>query len=57
MPSRSCAAIRFDIGQTSIDDDRASSLALTSFRATPWIEFDISFEDLIARWQELLRDL
>jgi putative hydrolase of the HAD superfamily len=54
MPSRSQTGILFDIDGTLMDDDRAVSLALTSFHGTYGSELDISLRDLIARWRELL---
>jgi putative hydrolase of the HAD superfamily len=54
MPSRRYAAILFDIDGTLVDDDRAVSLALTSFHATYGSELRVSLEDLIARWRALL---
>lgn len=53
MPSRSPSAIVFDIDGTLMDDDRAVSLALSSFHARHGHELGLSHGDLAARWREL----
>src|SRR5579872_6449703 len=46
--------ILFDIDGTLMDDDRAVTLALTSFHRTYGVELSLSLEDLIVRWKESL---
>ena len=54
MPFNSPAAILFDVDGTLMDDDRAVSLALTSFHSHLGPKLGISAYDLVMRWRELL---
>jgi putative hydrolase of the HAD superfamily len=54
MPSDSPAAILFDVDGTLMDDDRAVSISLVSFHFRHGPELDISANELVTRWSELM---